>query len=583
MNKKLSITGTSTKFILIACLALSILLPAGIQPAQAATNAKYIILFQGDGMASQHIKAGGMYVNGAPGTLVFESFTNAATMAHNNVTGGTTDSAASATAMATGVKVNNGVISVRLPGDGSELTSLLELRRGQGRSTGLVTTSFMMDATPAAHGAHNTSRNNTSDIFNDYMLQTQPNVILGGGGNGYNAATAASQGYTVVSDRAALLALNTESQVKVAGGFGSGAIPADGMAGRSATLPTLPEMTETALKVLDNDPDGFYALIEHEGIDEYSHGNNAEGLVKSMLELNAAVQKAIDWVNTPGDGADWSNTLILVVGDHETGGLLVTETSPATGKIPAVTWSTTGHTQTPVAVYAQGSGAEQFTGLQIDNTNIFSFLSPGVNPPVAPSSLIATPVSTSQIDLAWVDNASNESGFQIERSLDGASWVQIATVGANVTSYASAGLSANTAYYYQVRATNSGGTSTYSNITSATTFASPMSHVGDLDGSRTLNKKNWSASVTITVHDASDNIVSGVTVTGNWSAGASGSASCTTNASGWCTVSKSNLKINVSSVTYSVSNLTKTGWVYSSSANHDVDGGSNGTTIKVLK
>jgi alkaline phosphatase len=77
----------------IACLALSILVPAGIQPAQAATNAKYIILFQGDGMA-------------------------------------------------TGVKVNNGVISVRLPGDGSKLTSLLELRRGQGRSTGLVTTSF---------------------------------------------------------------------------------------------------------------------------------------------------------------------------------------------------------------------------------------------------------------------------------------------------------------------------------------------------------------------------------------------------------------------------------------------------------
>jgi hypothetical protein len=343
-------------------------------------------------------------------------------------------------------------------------------------------------------------------------------------------------------------------------------------------------MTETALKILDNDPDGFFAFIEHEGIDEYSHANNAEGLVKAMSEFNAAVQKAIDWVNTPGDNADWNNTLIVIVGDHETGGLTVTETTPMPGEIPAATWTTTGHTQTPVAVYAQGSGAAQITGAQIDNTNIFTLLSPVVAPPAAPSNLLATAISSSQINLAWSDNSVNETGFKIERSPNGStSWMPIATVGANLTSYSNTGLSTNTTYYYQVRATNAGGDSAYSNVASATTLAPSSIHVSDLDGSRVMAKKNWSATVTITVHDGSHNTVSGVTVSGSWSAGATGSASCTTNTSGVCSVTKSNLKLAVSSVTFTISNLVKSGAAYTSTANHDVDGGSDGTTINVVK
>ena len=163
-------------------------------------------------MGPEHVKAGGMYVNGTPGTLPFEMFSNKTTMTHNNATGATTDSAASATAMATGVKVDNGVISMRLPGDGAELTSLLELHRDRAKSTGLVTEDSMTDASPAAYGAHEPSRSNTSAIFNDFVTQSRPNVLLGGGGNGFDAALAASQGYTVVSDRTALLALDTETQ-----------------------------------------------------------------------------------------------------------------------------------------------------------------------------------------------------------------------------------------------------------------------------------------------------------------------------------------------------------------------------------
>ncbi|MCJ7750413.1 MAG: fibronectin type III domain-containing protein, partial [Armatimonadetes bacterium] len=94
--------------------------------------------------------------------------------------------------------------------------------------------------------------------------------------------------------------------------------------------------------------------------------------------------------------------------------------------------------------------------------------------PAAPSGLSAAEVSASQINLAWTDNAGNEDGFDIERSLSASSgFAQIATVGANVTSYASTGLSAGTTYYHRVRAYNSAGDSAYSNTASATTTTVP--------------------------------------------------------------------------------------------------------------
>ena len=204
-------------------------------------------------------------------------------------------------------------------------------------------------------------------------------------------------------------------------------------------------------------------------------------------------------------------------------------------------------------------------------------------PPNAPTGLTATAVSSSQIDLAWTDNADNETGFKIERSPDSATWAQIATVGANVRTYSNNGLSASTFFSYRVRAYNGGGDSTYSNVASTTTLGAPSLHVGDLDGSRTLAKKNWAATVTIAVHDASHAPVSGALVSGSWSAGASGSSSCTTNASGVCSVSRNNLKPTVTGVAYAVLSASKSGFSYLASSNHDADGSSNGTTITVTK
>jgi titin len=92
------------------------------------------------------------------------------------------------------------------------------------------------------------------------------------------------------------------------------------------------------------------------------------------------------------------------------------------------------------------------------------------NPPSAPSSLTASAVGTTQINLAWTDNASDETGFKIERKTGAAgTYAEIATVSANVTSYSSTGLVVNTTYYYRVRASNTGGNSAYSNEANATT------------------------------------------------------------------------------------------------------------------
>ncbi|TAL00601.1 MAG: hypothetical protein EPO07_09500, partial [Verrucomicrobia bacterium] len=99
-------------------------------------------------------------------------------------------------------------------------------------------------------------------------------------------------------------------------------------------------------------------------------------------------------------------------------------------------------------------------------------VTPPPPPPAAPSALAATTISTSQIDLTWLDNSTNESSFLIERSQDNVNFSQVVTTGAGVTSYSDTGLSAGTTYYYRVRAGNAGGNSPYSNVASATTIPS---------------------------------------------------------------------------------------------------------------
>lgn len=322
---------------------------------------KNIILFIGDGMGFEQVKAAGMYANGSAGTLSFEGFADKAAVSTHNYWGAITDSAAAATAIATGRKVSNGVISIANQGDGSPLETLLEHHKEQCRSTGLVTTTNIANATPAAFGSHTYSRDNGFEIITDYLNDARPNVLFGGA-TYINNTNAANAGYTVVTDHAGLQEIDTSSIILLSGQFGSGYMPYeyDGFYGG---LPHLSDMTVSALDVLDNDPQGFFLMVEGGRIDHAGHDNNIMRNIMETMEFSRAVQAAVNWASGRAD------TLIIVTADHETGGLTVLQNNGA-GGVPNVSWISGSHTGVNVPLFAWGQNAEMVSGL-LDNTDLF--------------------------------------------------------------------------------------------------------------------------------------------------------------------------------------------------------------------
>jgi hypothetical protein len=113
-------------------------------------------------------------------------------------------------------------------------------------------------------------------------------------------------------------------------------------------------------------------------------------------------------------------------------------------------------------------------------------------------------------------------------------------------------------------------------------------HVGDLETSKTLGNKNWSATVSVTVHNehpvgGTATPVAGATVNGSWAGAATGTTSCVTNSSGVCSMTRSNLKNNNTSTTFTVTGITGSGLTYNATANHDADGDSSGTAVTIIR
>jgi len=120
-------------------------------------------------------------------------------------------------------------------------------------------------------------------------------------------------------------------------------------------------------------------------------------------------------------------------------------------------------------------------------------------------------------------------------------------------------------------------------VTPTPTGIAKTIHVGDLDGSAVLSNRSWNANVTILVHDANEKPLPNVKILGLWSNGYVGSVICLTNASGICQVSKTGLKMNVTSVTFTISNMAASGMTYQPASNHDPDKDSNGTVLVISK
>ncbi len=356
-----------------------------VAPRNVTVAPRNVILFIGDGMGPEQVRAAGMYQNGSAGTLVLESFPYSSTMTAYSADSAITDSAAGATAMATGHKVANGVLSVAWPGDERELETLAERFHTYCKRAGLVTTTPATHATPAAFGAHEFSRTYYNNIANDYLTQTRPDVIFGGGGYGLNPSNATVAGYTVILDRAGMQALTPPFTERVSGQFGFTNLPyeydyAMGLDPGYTTLPHLSEMVSTTLRLLENAPNGFFLMVEGGRIDHAGHANDIARNIFEVLEFDRAVEVAYTWA------AARTDTLIIVAADHETGGLQVIANNGA-GQFPTVTWTTTEHTAAAVPVYAWGVNAELASQVT-DNTDIHALALAGLDgaPGCTPSS-----------------------------------------------------------------------------------------------------------------------------------------------------------------------------------------------------
>jgi len=311
-------------------------------------------------MGPEQIRAGAYYLGRA---LVFSSFPTHASIATRSADSAVTDSAAAATAIATGVKVGNGVLSRLIPGSGENLETILEREGRDGKLTGLATTTYVTHATPAAFGAHQATRTAYDGIASDYLNSSRPNILLGGGANGLDDAEATAAGYTVVKTLTELQNLPGSSSPRVAGLFGTGFLPYEADGGpHAASYPDLADMTTLALRLLENAENGFFLMVESGLIDQAAHANNAGRMVGEVAVLDRAVSVALAWA------ADKTDVLIIVTADHETGGIESVSDNGA-GQVPAITWTTTGHSARDVDLYAAGYRAERLTTVN-DNTQI---------------------------------------------------------------------------------------------------------------------------------------------------------------------------------------------------------------------
>lgn len=264
-----------------------------------------VVLMIGDGMGPPQITL----ARTVHGPLAMDAFPVTGFALTPSADGVVTDSAAAATALASGVKTNNGVIGMDAAGNPVE--SILERYRKAGRSVGLVTTTNITHATPACFAAHVSSRAKEKEIGREY-LKVKPDVLLGGGFKQFEEATLKEYrdaGYTVARS------LDELAGDRWLGVFADWHLPyvIDAVPGR----PSLPEMTRRALEKLSADPDGFFLMVEGGRIDHACHVRDAATAVHELVEFDEAVAAARKF-------AEGRNILIVVTADHCTGGLAIT-------------------------------------------------------------------------------------------------------------------------------------------------------------------------------------------------------------------------------------------------------------------
>lgn len=400
------------------------------------TTAKNVILLIGDGMGDSEITAARNYAEGAGGFFkgidalpLTGQYTHYSLDKKTHKPDYVTDSAASATAWATGVKSYNGAIGVDV--NGKDHQSILELAKATGKATGNVSTAELQDATPAALIAHVTSRKcygpeKTSETcasnalekggkgsISEQLLNARADVTLGGGAKSFSEsakagewqgktleAQAKARGYQWVTDAAGLQAISVANQDKpVLGLFAEGNMPVrwkgpkasyhGNLEGQPITCevnkdrtdatPTLAQMTEKAIELLDKGEKGFFLQVEGASIDKQDHAANPCGQIGETVDLDEAVQKALEFAKKDG------NTLVIVTADHAHSSQIIANDSKAPGltqklntkdgSVMTISYGNSeedsqGHTGTQLRIAAYGPHAANVVGLT-DQTDLF--------------------------------------------------------------------------------------------------------------------------------------------------------------------------------------------------------------------
>ncbi len=336
--------------------------------ASCATKAPppRVILIIGDGAGAGHWTAAAF----AADNLAVERFPVTGLVNTRASDSKITDSAAAATAYSAGVSTYNGAIGV--DPDTNTVPTILEVAQSRGMATGLVATSSITHATPAAFASHVPNRNMEWEIARQ-LTAADVDVVLGGGRKWFDPArrpdwldllSGIDDRYSYVETAAELGGVETSAVPKLFGLFAVEHMPA-----ARTRIPTLPTMTQAALEVLDQDPDGFFLMVEGSQPDWRAHDNESLGaIVAEMLDLDRAIGVALEYQ------ARHPETLIVVTADHETGGLAIQRAGPSDTTVHAqhmgdasglvARYTTGGHTAQMVPLFASGPGAERFGGIK---------------------------------------------------------------------------------------------------------------------------------------------------------------------------------------------------------------------------
>lgn len=321
------------------------------------TKVKNVILMIGDGMSLMHVYSawtanrGKLYLENCEVTGLSKTY-----CANKLVT----DSGAGGTAMAIGQKTNYHSVGVDV--NGNPQPSLIKLAKQKGMSAGVAVTCRLWDATPADFCCHNTDRDNEDEIIADYV-DCEADYVVGGGAKKFENRKDGRNIFKELEQKGYQVARSWEECKNLK----SGKIFAvtDSV---DTPLPTergdrLAQSSLKGIELLNQNPNGFFMMIEGSQLDDYGHFNDLDLLMQETHDFDRTVGKILEWAAKDGE------TLVVVTADHETGGLTLIDGDKDKGEIKCK-FSTTGHSGVMVPVYAFGPGAELFTGIY-ENTDIF--------------------------------------------------------------------------------------------------------------------------------------------------------------------------------------------------------------------